>query len=54
MVLDAEPDVQVHLYGKTVKAGRKVGHVTASATTSTTRSRGPPGGRLFEKGTTDE
>jgi 5-(carboxyamino)imidazole ribonucleotide synthase len=29
-VLAAEPDVKVHLYGKSVKAGRKVGHVTAS------------------------
>ena len=28
-VLAAEPDVKVHLYGKSVKAGRKVGHVTA-------------------------
>jgi 5-(carboxyamino)imidazole ribonucleotide synthase len=29
VVLAAEPDVKVHLYGKEVKAGRKVGHVTA-------------------------
>ncbi|MFI5426227.1 5-(carboxyamino)imidazole ribonucleotide synthase [Aeromicrobium sp. UC242_57] len=29
VVLAAEPDVAVHLYGKSVKAGRKVGHVTA-------------------------
>jgi len=29
VVLAAEPDVKIHLYGKTVKAGRKVGHVTA-------------------------
>ena len=28
-VLAAEPEVKVHLYGKSVKAGRKVGHVTA-------------------------
>jgi len=28
-VLAAEPDINVHLYGKSVKAGRKVGHVTA-------------------------
>jgi 5-(carboxyamino)imidazole ribonucleotide synthase len=27
-VLAAVPDVKVHLYGKSVKAGRKVGHVT--------------------------
>jgi 5-(carboxyamino)imidazole ribonucleotide synthase len=29
IVLALEPDVKVHLYGKAVKAGRKVGHVTA-------------------------
>lgn len=29
VVLAADPDVKVHLYGKSVKAGRKVGHVTA-------------------------
>lgn len=29
VALAAEPDVKVHLYGKSVKAGRKVGHVTA-------------------------
>jgi 5-(carboxyamino)imidazole ribonucleotide synthase len=29
VVLAAEPDVKIHLYGKAVKAGRKVGHVTA-------------------------
>ena len=29
VVLAAEPDVKVHLYGKSVKSGRKVGHVTA-------------------------
>jgi 5-(carboxyamino)imidazole ribonucleotide synthase len=29
VALAAEPDVKVHLYGKAVKAGRKVGHVTA-------------------------
>ena len=29
IVLAAEPDVKIHLYGKAVKAGRKVGHVTA-------------------------
>jgi 5-(carboxyamino)imidazole ribonucleotide synthase len=29
VVLRAEPGVKVHLYGKAVKAGRKVGHVTA-------------------------
>ncbi len=29
LVLAAEADVKIHLYGKAVKAGRKVGHVTA-------------------------
>jgi 5-(carboxyamino)imidazole ribonucleotide synthase len=29
VALAEEPDVKVHLYGKAVKAGRKVGHVTA-------------------------
>src|SRR5215207_2313778 len=29
VVLAAEPDVKIHLYGKAVKSGRKVGHVTA-------------------------
>lgn len=29
VALAAEPDVKVHLYGKSVKTGRKVGHVTA-------------------------
>lgn len=30
VVLAAEPGVRIHLYGKAVKAGRKVGHVTAA------------------------
>jgi 5-(carboxyamino)imidazole ribonucleotide synthase len=29
VVLAAEPDIKIHLYGKAVKSGRKVGHVTA-------------------------
>ncbi len=29
LALAAEPDVKIHLYGKAVKPGRKVGHVTA-------------------------
>ncbi len=32
VALAAEPDVHVHLYGKAVKPGRKVGHVTAVGT----------------------
>ena len=27
-VLASDPDLHVHLYGKTVRPGRKVGHVT--------------------------
>ncbi|WP_243697296.1 5-(carboxyamino)imidazole ribonucleotide synthase [Aeromicrobium phragmitis] len=30
VALAAEPDVHIHLYGKDVKPGRKVGHVTAT------------------------
>ena len=30
VALAAEPGVHVHLYGKAVKPGRKVGHVTAT------------------------
>ncbi|WP_293780506.1 5-(carboxyamino)imidazole ribonucleotide synthase [uncultured Aeromicrobium sp.] len=30
VALAAEPDVHIHLYGKEVKPGRKVGHVTAT------------------------
>lgn len=32
VVLAAEPDAKIHLYGKAVKPGRKVGHVTAYGT----------------------
>lgn len=32
LALAAEPDVHIHLYGKEVKPGRKVGHVTATGT----------------------
>lgn len=32
-VLDGRPDVAVHLYGKAPRPGRKIGHVTAIATT---------------------
>lgn len=32
VALAAEPDVHIHLYGKEVKPGRKVGHVTATGT----------------------
>ena len=41
--LAAEPDVKVHLYGKAVKAGRKVGHVTAVRRRSRRRAAPGPG-----------
>jgi 5-(carboxyamino)imidazole ribonucleotide synthase len=55
VVLDAVPDVHLHLYGKAVKAGRKVGHVTCvgdDLADALTRAR--RAADLFEKGTTDE
>ena len=53
-VLDTGPDVRVHLYGKTVKAGRKVGHVTAVGDDlDAALARARRAADLFEKGTTD-
>ncbi|MGH3458651.1 5-(carboxyamino)imidazole ribonucleotide synthase [Aeromicrobium sp.] len=55
VVLDAVPDIRVHLYGKAVKAGRKVGHVTAvgdDLTDTLTRARWAAD--LLEKGTKDD
>jgi 5-(carboxyamino)imidazole ribonucleotide synthase len=55
VVLDAVPDVRVHLYGKTVKAGRKVGHVTTVGDDLVdARARARRAADLFEKGTTDD
>ena len=55
VVLDAVPDVRVHLYGKTVKAGRKVGHVTAVGDDlDDVRARARRAADLFEKGRSDE
>jgi 5-(carboxyamino)imidazole ribonucleotide synthase len=46
--------VHVHLYGKTVKAGRKVGHVTVVGDDlETVRTRARRAANLFEKGSTD-
>ncbi len=42
VVLAAEPDVKIHLYGKSVKAGRKVGHVTAYGLRPRRRARPSP------------
>ncbi len=55
VALEAVPDVRVHLYGKTVKAGRKVGHVTAVGDDlDGTLARARRAADLFEKGTTDD
>jgi len=55
VVLDAVPGIRVHLYGKTVKAGRKVGHVTAvGSDLQDTQARARRAADLFEKGTTDD
>jgi 5-(carboxyamino)imidazole ribonucleotide synthase len=32
----SDPDVHVHLYGKSPRPGRKLGHVTATAADATT------------------
>jgi 5-(carboxyamino)imidazole ribonucleotide synthase len=34
LLLARDPALKVHLYGKTVRPGRKIGHVTALATSS--------------------
>jgi 5-(carboxyamino)imidazole ribonucleotide synthase len=55
LVLDAVPDVHVHLYGKTVKAGRKVGHVTVVGDDlDDALARARRAADLFEKGTTND
>nr|MCW2727982.1 5-(carboxyamino)imidazole ribonucleotide synthase [Aeromicrobium sp.] len=53
VVLAAEPDVKVHLYGKAVKAGRKVGHVTAYGTDlDDVLARARHAAQLFTQGVT--
>jgi 5-(carboxyamino)imidazole ribonucleotide synthase len=55
VVLDTVPDVRVHLYGKAVKAGRKVGHVTTvGSDVQDCLARARQAAHLFEKGTTDD
>ncbi len=55
VVLDAVADIRVHLYGKSVKAGRKVGHVTAVGDDlDDAQARARRAADLFEKGTTHE
>ncbi len=52
VVLAAEPDVKIHLYGKSVKAGRKVGHVTAFGDNlDDVLARARRAGALFTDGT---
>jgi 5-(carboxyamino)imidazole ribonucleotide synthase len=54
VVLAADPGVHVHLYGKTVKAGRKVGHVTVVGDDrDVVLARARRAADLFEKGSTD-
>jgi 5-(carboxyamino)imidazole ribonucleotide synthase len=53
IVLDAVPEARVHLYGKAVKAGRKVGHVTVVGDDlARTIVRARRAADLLEKGTT--
>jgi 5-(carboxyamino)imidazole ribonucleotide synthase len=55
VVLDAVPGIHVHLYGKAVKAGRKVGHTTATGDDlDDALARARRAADLFEKGTTDD
>ena len=44
----ADPGVKVHLYGKPVRPGRKVGHVTALGNDLGDCATGPAGGQLPE------
>jgi 5-(carboxyamino)imidazole ribonucleotide synthase len=53
-VLDAVPEARVHLYGKAVKTGRKVGHVTMlGEDLARTIVRARRAADLLEKGKTD-
>ena len=50
VVLAAEPDVKIHLYGKSVKAGRKVGPRDGVRIRSRRRARpGPPRGSTVHR-----
>ncbi|MGZ8722417.1 MAG: hypothetical protein ACXWXH_13205, partial [Aeromicrobium sp.] len=54
IVLAVEPDVRIHLYGKAVKSGRKVGHVTAYGDDLEAVQRSARrAARLFETGQTE-
>jgi len=55
VVLSRVPDIRIHLYGKSVKPGRKVGHVTAVGDTlPDVIARARRAADLFEEGKTDE
>lgn len=55
VVLTRVPDIRIHLYGKSVKPGRKVGHVTAVGDTlPDVIARARRAADLFEEGKTDE
>jgi 5-(carboxyamino)imidazole ribonucleotide synthase len=54
-VLERDPDLRIHLYGKAVKPGRKVGHVTAVGDfLPDVIVRARRAADLFEEGKTDE
>ncbi|MEO6471623.1 MAG: 5-(carboxyamino)imidazole ribonucleotide synthase [Aeromicrobium sp.] len=54
LVLAIEPEIRIHLYGKAVKAGRKVGHVTAYGDDLATVKRSARrAARMFEDGFTE-
>jgi len=55
VVLEQVPDIHIHLYGKAVKPGRKVGHVTAVGEfLPDVIVRARRAADLFEEGKTDE
>jgi 5-(carboxyamino)imidazole ribonucleotide synthase len=54
-VMAADPDLRVHLYGKLVRPGRKVGHVTALGDdVETLRDRAGRAARYLRHGTEEE
>lgn len=55
VVMAQDPDLKIHLYGKEVRPGRKVGHVTAYGDDlMDVLARARRGGRLLEDGAVDE
>jgi 5-(carboxyamino)imidazole ribonucleotide synthase len=54
-VFAADPGVRVHLYGKSVRPGRKIGHVTAlGLDMATVRDRARRAARLLSEGAVDD